>query len=342
MSAIYIGIMEQKDEKREEPIFTEESTMGAGRIFVPRGKPQPHPSKFFPDGDLSFEIIGKRGTGKSTILTEIIPQIGTSKPESVTGFVQLSQVFIFTLIPNNPVNGAIKRWCEAQDPPILYKQYDSPAPENIADIEATMGAKPEGSYGLFIFDDFVPKEGASASLSFVVTAFKLLRNEGYYCCIITQDAISVNTKIRNNANIKIVFRMNNIHAVYSIARDFESTGLINRTQFMELYTTYIMKENHAYLMLCQTEKKDAIFISCPEATKGETHEVVIKGGGGASILEDANVKKLVSDIQREDATPYDKKESRNELIRYLKYLSKSTGISIEDYIESIQADTDIY
>jgi hypothetical protein len=310
--------------KDVDVVFDKTGSMGVGSIHVIHNTPPKHPSKYWSEGDLSFEIIGMRGSGKSTILREIIPQIGS-----------LSEVIIFTLIPNNPVNIGIHKWCEAQKPQIYYGQYDAPTPETIDEVQEILAAKPQGTNAFFVFDDFCPSDGSLTNpyVAFSVECFRMLRNMGCFCCFITQSATGVNTKIRVNSSIKIVYRMPDIYAMRSIIEDFAASGLCTKDEITEIFKKYIMKEDHAYIMLVQAGSTNKLYICGPKLTGGVLQELVVSST--EPITEDSCVKTLLEKIHNDSISFYERAKTKKELQRYVHQIADETDASYDDLMSQL-------
>jgi len=233
---------DKKDGARSKKPILEKGMFGR-RIRITHEPGIKHNSPYLPDGDLSFNILGTRGCGESTLMCELIPQIAN-----------LGQIIICSRISYqvSKVYPAIEEYCNQQDPPIKFEVFTDPATAQEG-IERMIEEREEGKDGLIIFDDF---SDASSSRSdpynkCMNVCAQLLRNHRYHIMCITQSATGLPTLTRNNANIRIIFQMNDHNSVESIRRDVVQSGIVpDKEAFDELYRQ-IRRQPHSYLMLVQ-------------------------------------------------------------------------------------------
>lgn len=324
----------QKEKNKKD----DDKILGAGlfgpKILLKYDKPIKHNSEYLPDGHLCFNIIGASGCGKSHILLSLIPQIAN-----------LAQIAICSLITNNPVYKAIGSYCESHKPdPIEFQILTDPQNAQ-ATIETLIENKPEDKQGLIIFDDFSqqksgrndPYNQCAASVS------ALLRNYGYYSAFITQSATNIPTLFRNNANVRICFRMNDQHAIRSIKGDFCASGILRPNEFDGLYKQ-LARVDHSFLMLISKGgKNDRLYIYLPETPDARVQEVEIQRM--PDLREDSTLVRMIEQIRTWDHSNetagnsfsrMTKRRMREHLRNYVAYLANQYQQSkndIEDELE---------
>lgn len=304
----------------------EEGTIGA-RIPVTLTKAQEHKSPYFPPGHLSILIGGRSGCGKSTLLRELIPQIAL-----------LKYVLICTKITNNPVNDAIKRYCEntlgPDGEPIVYGIAHN-LEDATALVEETIDAKNElgiDCCGVIVLDDFSDYSSSRSNPMnvFIAKVFGMLRNYGFHNISITQNYTNFSTLARSNANIRFIYSMNDVHAVRSIANDFVGNTTRSKEDFNDLFR--IVKDNeHAFLQFNSSGDDQRVFISIP----GHPCRLVEFEDDGADILDDPKLDDLANSVL--DATgkkgalsALDRRNyirARERLDRYMDFIAQSRRIS---------------
>jgi len=205
--------------------------------YAPKVK---HQCEYFPDGHLSFVITGASGCGKSTILCNIIPQI--------TG---ISQVIICSLITRNAVYDAIRSYCDDRE--IEFVVYNEPKAAEEG-IEEMLASREPGKNSFIVFDDFA-RRSSNRNDPYTVcmtSVSRMMRNYSCYSAFITQSSTDVPTLVRNNANVRFLFRMNDHHAVRSARDDFVSNGFGSEALFDHLMTK--IQPLHSFLMLVNPGK----------------------------------------------------------------------------------------
>ena len=238
-------------------------------IHVEYGHKIKHNSPYLPDGDLAISIIGRRGSGKSTIMLHLLPQIAN-----------LCQIIICSRVCEamSPVYQAIRRYCGPSDPgakgpedrDITFALFDDPATakggiEKLIAAKAELDGKADKPLdGLVIFDDFTDSSSARSNAynSIAITITQILRNYRYHTMYITQSSTGVPTLVRNNTNVKIVFPLGEKHAIQSIKADFIASGVIDADMFDRLYER-VSDHTHSYLMLVHGGDNNRLFIYVP-------------------------------------------------------------------------------
>lgn len=222
------------------------STWGGKRLLIEEHAPVKN--KFpLPDGNVMGLITGYAGSGKSYILLSLITQFGN-----------LSQIIVLSKIVGNPIYTAIEGWCQQNK---IQYGFASEPNSGAKLIEDMIVQKPMDTWSLIIFDDF--NEGSSHSRDnkynkVQIMSYQMLRNFNCHFITITQAYTGVNTLVRNNVNLLILFGMRQRHAIDAAAIDFENlTGKTN-DEFREVYKM-VLKEKHAYVLA----RVDGVYIYLP-------------------------------------------------------------------------------
>jgi hypothetical protein len=324
---------ENKEEKKEKKILT--SGMFGDKIVLEHDDPVKHDSKVLPNGHLCFTIIGCSGCGKSHVLLSLIPQIAN-----------LSQIVICSLITKNKVYDAIEEYCEQKG--IQFTILHDPKSAYDA-IESMILEKEEGTDGLCIFDDFshqnLSKNDPYNQCADSVGA--MMRNYGYHSAYITQSPTNVPTLFRNNANVKIVFQLNDTHAIRSIRNDYINSGILKtKEEFDELFQM-VLDVEHAFLMLVSKGSFKKLFISLPKpGVKDEIKEVEICRT--SNVKDDEYLKKRIEDFKGYpfgiNATSYDKhmkNRLKKDIRDYTVYLARKYKTVPSEILEEIEKHFDI-
>lgn len=309
-------------------------------INIKYDQKQKHNNPCFPDGHLCCTIMGCSGCGKSSIMINYIMQIAN-----------LSQVIICSLITRNKVYDIMEAYCDEKD--IEFKVLNDPITAQ-NEIENMIENKPDGTNGIVILDDFSQqKSGRSDPYnSFSSSVSALLRNCGYHSAFITQSATNIPTLFRNNANMKIVFQMNDIHAIRSIRADFVGSGVLkNNDEFDELYAL-IQQKQHSFLMLvCKGGRNNKLYIYLREAGeetdtfKSFIQEVIISRGD-YEYREDSNLVNMIKEYQealsKQDLYGRIQKRKIRQMIRnYIGYLAEAVNKSTSQIEDEISNTFDI-
>lgn len=336
------GFFDSKNRKTSpEPGDLVEGPFGR-RIFVEYDKPTKHKHFALPDGHLAFCINGTSGSGKSTVICSLLPFISN-----------LSQVLIFSCISEevNKAYQAIHAWCDKSD--IEYGIVDNPRDAKLMMTEFQEKKKP-GSFGICIMDDFNQqksgKNDAFNSEGAVIAAMQ--RNYGYHCVFVCQATQGVPTSIRNNTNIKIVFRMNEEHAIRGARLDFLNSGVIKSREEFDGLFAIIQKIDHSYLMLDRARGKLFIyippgnpdgsqdiqpveFVGDPQSSSNGRDEMNDKI---QSALNEPIFTSLLKEMMNKNG-PLGKlklKKVKADIENYLLYFSHRFGIPIEMLRDAVQ------
>lgn len=222
------------------------SQWGGKRLLIDDVKPIKN--KFpLPDGHVMGLIVGSAGQGKSYITLSLITQFGS-----------LSQVIILSKIVGNPIYTAIESWCKSEN---IQYGFASEPNTGAKLIEDFITAKPAGTWCLCIFDDF--SEGNSYSRDnkynkLQIMCYQMLRNFQCHFLTITQSYTGVNTLVRNNMNLLVLFTMRQRRAIDLAGLDYENLTGHSIEEFKSIYKM-VLKEKHAYLLV----KNDETYIYRP-------------------------------------------------------------------------------
>jgi len=199
--------------------------------------PEAHKCKYFPDGYLSFVIVGQPGSGKSMLLLSIIPNIE-----------DLKAIVIVSRVGRNQVYDAIEGYCKDQE--IDFQIFNEPDTFNACLEDMTEEYEPT-DHKLIVFDDFSPKgTQLSAYTKAMENVSMIMRNYGFYSIYITQSATNVPTIVRNNATVRITFNMSDTYAKNSYTHDFINDGYGDKED-MKYLMDALQKHQHSFIMTFQ-------------------------------------------------------------------------------------------
>lgn len=328
----------KKDKKKQSDILSP-GLFGEKINTVPYGIPTKHKSPLLPDGHIACQICGLSGSGKSTLLCEIIPNLSN-----------ISHIIICSRIVECPLYDAIREYCETRDEPIKYAIANDPITAK-TEIQAFVQDKPKETGGVIIFDDFSDMKPSKADPynNCVNLVSAMLRNYGFHNFFITQSPINVQTLYRTNACIKILFKINQVHAIRSICDDFTCSGLLNKQEFMGLFNV-INRVEHSFLMLISrgSVDKDKLYIYLPSEASGNKNEPITSQLKEVEIIrspkidEDTTIRQLAEIIHSNSVnTPFErlqKRKANKQLKTYIDYLISQYGgdpDTIYDEIERV-------
>lgn len=283
-----------------------------------------HYSHYLPDGHLSITICGSSGCGKSHLLRSLIPQMAN-----------ISQVIICSLVFQNPVYRAVEQYCNEKD--IEFIVLTEPVQAK-ATIETMISAKPEGTNGVIVFDDFTQhKSGRNDPYNQLANmTTSMLRNYGYFSVFITQNYTGFPTTVRLNSNVKIAFCMFDINAIRRLREDFLSAGVIRDKEKFDKYYHLIQQTPHSFLMLSRGGK-NRLFIYLPgENDESDIQEIL---DFQDEIKDDPVLERYTTQIRqlKRDGSPYGKFKLirvKEKIDEYIDHLAKSYRVEKET-IESI-------
>lgn len=253
-----------------------------------------HQSSFFRDGFLSMLVIGKSGSGKTRLLTSILP--GVSKA--------IKTVIIATIVKGAPFHEAIKDYFRKKgvycyisgDPTQLTALVDYLHENEMVNLD---------DQGLIIFDDFNDGKMTPGSpyMKFTTHAFTKLRNYGWNFIIIAQQPQFLPTIIRNNVNTKILFDCATKIAIQTFLKD-----VMDRVEYKDVIDTlirYIQEKKYKYIMI-----REGPF----EVSAGTLDQF-------KPVLTERTVQiPTLNEIKRELGV-----RTKEELDRKTKYLQKEAG-----------------
>jgi hypothetical protein len=165
-----------------------------------------HKCDFLSKGSNRIAICGASGTGKSTILLELIPC-----------FNNITDLLLCTSKPYDPTHTAIEDYCDSAE--IRFKKLD-----NVGDIaesiEYIVETKKDKDHFLVIFDDISMTHSENDPIRLIITqSFRILRSFGGSMIIITQSYNQIPVKVRENLTHRFVFPLNNTYSIISLIND---------------------------------------------------------------------------------------------------------------------------
>jgi energy-coupling factor transporter ATP-binding protein EcfA2 len=213
------------------------------RKTKPKGKgiiytdPEPIEHKgFFRPGFLSAVIIGKSGSGKTRLLTEILPLISD----------RIKTIIIATVIRGNPMHQAIVDFFNKKRG---YISGIIHTPEElhqfINECEKLNHVSLEGNQGLIVFDDFSYKYGDNYT-QFMIHAYTRLRNAGWHFITMCQYPTMLPPVIRNNSTFRIFFDNYSKSALDCFQKDI--VGRVASIDALSTLIHYIQSVPYTYLL----------------------------------------------------------------------------------------------
>lgn len=214
-------------------------------------------------------IVGKSGSGKSFMLTSLLPS-----------FKQLDTVIIASFVINNPVNLGVGQWCKEKKINFIFSSELDQVAKAIKD---TILSRKEGTQCLVIFDDFIQgghKSHSNPYVKLMETSFNLLRNYGFSLIFVTQRYISVPLNIRNNSNLMIGFKQSDVQAVVSFTNNFVENIGIEKAQFTALYSK-VKDTAHSFIM----GSVNRVFVYTKEDDNFEEIDVIQTAGFNSEYID---------------------------------------------------------
>jgi energy-coupling factor transporter ATP-binding protein EcfA2 len=198
-------------EKKElDPLFEKcEDTDIGFRIKRPEAKQVIHKSKLLKDNSNFMLICGATGTGKSTLLLQILVMF-TEK---------LKHIMICSAKLDDDVHTAVESFCKAQKIEFYYVHDPE---QTVTSIREILDKKKEDEHTLIIFDDFninYSARGDDPYNQIMIRSFCLLRSYNCSAIAISQSYSNINTKVRENLTHRFVFPLGNIYSVRAFLDD---------------------------------------------------------------------------------------------------------------------------
>lgn len=227
------------------------------KIVAPKPALFKHKSPLFPAGHISAYICGASGTGKTTVMLEMLPNI-----EGVV------QICVFTLVLDNPINQVIRDYCE--DHGIEFMLTADPETGS-QELQEFMKKKERAQFGVCIFDDFVKQnEPPQNPYKMCMTSVaQFLRNYNYHNIMISQSPAAIPAGARNNVNLRIVFKLENSVAMRPVKDEFVNTGMGNDVYFRKVYDAMLHGGRFSYFALVSDQDEPRIYIHLQK--EGEDH-----------------------------------------------------------------------
>jgi hypothetical protein len=228
-------------DKDKPKVKYEASYFGGERIGIQYGKKQDN-GPYLPKGNLAAEILGMSGCGKTTYLLSLIL------------LIKVSQIGIFSRIVGNKVYDEIEKYCNEKG----IKYYFASAINEVENtIEQMTSDKDDKTWGLIVFDDW--NQGTTSKdnkyVQIMTTVNTMFRNYQYHTCFITQSPVNIPTMIRNNCNVRVLFKINDKFAIDSFQHDFTNLTGKDRDVFMKLFNM-IKSVPHSFIQVSD----DKVFI----------------------------------------------------------------------------------
>lgn len=218
------------------------------KIVAPKPKLFKHKSPLLPSGHISTYIVGASGSGKTTVMLELLPNI-----ENV------SQMFLFTLVLENPINAVIEDYCSSKG--IHFAMTNNPE-DGQKQLQDFIHEKPENTYGICLFDDFVKHNEPSISPYKVclTSVTQFLRNYAYHNIVIAQSPLAIPEGARNNVNLRIIFKLESPKSVKVVREEFAGTGFGPESYFKSIYERMLAGGRYSYMVVVSDQDEPRIYL----------------------------------------------------------------------------------
>ncbi|MDR3597947.1 ATPase/DNA packaging protein, partial [Clostridium sp.] len=168
-----------------------------------------HKSKLLCNGSNRISIIGSSGSGKSTVLLQLIPMFTND----------LKYIILATVKDNDDAHTAIEKYCNEYK--IKFVKVNNPETA-MDEIDKVLQSKKISDHALIIFDDYATGYNSSAndpSNKVIVTCYSLLRSFNCSMIMITQSYNNVPTRVRENITMLILFKLKNVFSLRAALED---------------------------------------------------------------------------------------------------------------------------
>jgi hypothetical protein len=143
---------------------------------------------------------------------------------------------------------------------------------------------------------------------------------------ITQAAQNVPMRFRNNANVRIIFPMNDTHAVMNIRRDvLTNMPNLDPDDFMSIYNRVRADDVHSYVMVVAKGNKTEIRIHLNSIDGPDAPPKLVKFVEDIAIAEDVRLQRMIKKY----------KELVQERGAFARQQSQHIRRMIEDYASTI-------
>ena len=306
------------------------------RIDLPVDKPVQHKSDIFPPGFLCFEIIGTSGCGKSRLMLSVIDGIGN-----------LKSIVVCSLVPGNPVYEQLRKWCDKNKVKFALATTIDEAAEAIESAINDVDYQDDES-GLIIFDDFSGQQGSRDIYGRIADqASSTVRNGHQHVMFITQAAQNVPMRFRNNANIRIIFPMNDTHAVLNIRRDvLTNMPNLDLKDFMELYDRVRADDIHSYIMAIAKGNKTELRVHMNSTDGPDAPPKLVQFYDPINLEDDTRLIRMIDTykdlVNRPGAfARRDAIRIRKMIEEYATSIARTENKKLDDIIDSIESTFEI-
>jgi len=199
--------------KIDSNVFQSDKTAPMGyKIKRIDDKPIAHKSEgkgVLNEGSNRIAICGSSGTGKSTLLLEILPLFSSNT----------TNILLCTSKPYDNSHTAIGNYCKSCNIK-FHKLNDCLA---IADaIQEIVEKKKDTEHFIVIFDDLSASNSTNMNdpiNDLITTAYRVLRSFGGSLIMIVQSYYSLPTRVRENLTHRFIFQLGNIYSIRALLED---------------------------------------------------------------------------------------------------------------------------
>lgn len=317
---------EKSDHKEKKKTLTYDEKLGINKINCKKQDPLTHENdKFhiFPNTSVRIMLCGASGTGKSYLLSYIIPML--HKP---------THIVVATTVNDNDVHEGIREYCKEFN--IKYHCVTEPKIFKSLSDDIINCKKPK-DHVIFIFDDFSTYKTSKdeAHNNSAVTSFSKNRNYNVSSIIVSPSFTDIKTNCRNSATCRIIFPMDDSQASIKFNQDLKKKFKDMPQDLIDRLNKYIDTHIHTFILWTNHPH--------PQIRLG--FENVIFPNGDTKVLSESNIESdetknesqdevVTHETENENHSDSDnddknitksggKKESENELMNQLDGLAKT-------------------
>jgi uridine kinase len=200
------------DDKSDDEVIEKDPNAPMGyTIKRKQNKELVHKSRLLKNNSNFIMVSGSTGTGKSTLLLALLVCFSNKVKHIVLASAKMV----------DDAHKSIEKYCKKESIEFHYVHDADQCNNTLADI---LDSKKESEHVIVIFDDFninFTSQGNDPLNQIIIKVFALLRSQNCSGIIVTQTYYNVPTKVRENCNMRIVFKMDNVHSHRALINDIE-------------------------------------------------------------------------------------------------------------------------
>jgi len=175
----------------------------------------------------------------------------------------------------------------------------------------------------------------------------MVRNHHQHVMFITQAAQNVPMHFRNNANVRIIFPMNDTHAVFNIRRDvLTNMPNLDADDFLELYNRVRADDVHSYVMVVAKGNRTELSVHMNSKGGSDNTPIRVQFTDPLDVRQDTRLQRLV--MRYKDSLPKHGAPARRESIalrqaieEYIRTISRTERRSLDSGVDEIEEVFDV-